>query len=181
VVPENTHPFTDGDYAFAHNGNIQPIGRLDEMLLPASRAKLRGDTDSERYFRYVMQRIAESDTEADGVTRALHTMTHEFPNASLNALLLTPSALFAIHVNSKAVSPPRALSALYQSDEAMPPRHATEYYTMDYRITADAVHVISSGLKEPGWTHVPPDSAAMIDLETRELTQLELLPVGPSA
>ncbi|WP_411721147.1 class II glutamine amidotransferase [Mycetocola sp.] len=181
VVPENTHPFTDGDYAFAHNGNITPIARLDEMLSPASTAKLRGDTDSERYFRFVLQCIAESDSEADGVTRALHTMTHEFPNASLNALLLTPTALFAIHVNSKAVSPPRALSARYASDADMPPRHATEYYTMDYRITADAVHVISSGLNEPGWTNVPPDSAAMIDLETRELTRLELLPVGPSA
>jgi predicted glutamine amidotransferase len=181
VVPENTHPFTDGDYAFAHNGNIKPIARLDELLTPGSAAKLRGNTDSERYFRFVMQCIGESDTEADGVTRALHTMTHEFPNASLNALLLTPSALFAIHVNSKATSPPRALSALYASDADMPHRHATEYYTMDHRITPDAVHVISSGLDEPGWTHVPPDSAAMIDLDTHELTRLDLLPVGPSA
>ncbi|SFN83322.1 class II glutamine amidotransferase [Mycetocola miduiensis] len=181
VVPENTHPFTDGDYAFAHNGNITPIARLEELLTPASMAKLRGDTDSERYFRFVLQCIAESDTEADGVTRALHTLVQEFPNVSLNALLLTPTALFAIHMNSGATSPPRALSELYPSDADMPHRHATEYYAMYYRVTPDAVHVISSGLDEPGWMHVPPDSAAMIDLRTRELTRLALLPVSPGA
>lgn len=179
VLPKNTHPFTDGDYAFAHNGNIKPIERLEELLSPASKAKLRGDTDSERYFRFVMQCIRESDSEAEGVTEALHTMIREFPNVSLNALLLTPSALFAIHVNSQAVSPPRALSKMYESDADMPHRHATEYYFMDYRITPDAVYVISSGLDEPGWEQVPPDSATRIDLGTREVTQLELLPVGP--
>lgn len=178
VVPENTHPFTDGDYAFAHNGNIKPIARLEDLLSAESREKLRGDTDSERYFRFVMQCIGESASEADGVTDALHTMTREFPNASLNALLLTPSALFAIHVNSKAVSPPRALHALYESDADMPHRHATEYYAMDYRITPQAVYVVSSGLDEPGWDEVPPDSAVMIDLRTREVTRLELLSVG---
>lgn len=179
VVPENTHPFTDGQYAFAHNGKIKPIARLAELLTPESRAKLRGATDSERYFRFVMQCITESGSEASGVTRALHTMMKEFPHASLNALMLTPTTLIAIHINSQAASPPRALSALYDSFEDMPPRHATEYYAMDYRITPDAVHVISSGLDEPGWTHVPPDSAAMIDLDTHEVTRLDLLPVGP--
>jgi hypothetical protein len=87
-----------------------------------------------------MQCIAESDTEASGVTRAVHTLVPELPNVSLNALLLTPSALFAIHVDSKATSPPRALNALYPSDADMPHRHATEYYTIDYRITTDAAH-----------------------------------------
>ncbi|AWB87611.1 hypothetical protein C3E77_14000 [Mycetocola zhujimingii] len=179
VAPENTHPFTDGQYVFAHNGNITPISRLDELLTPESTAKLRGATDSERYFRFIRQCIGESGSEASGVTRALHTMMKEFPDASLNALLLTPTTLFAIHINSRAASPPPALSALYDSYEDMPPRHATEYYAMDYRVSADAVHIISSGLDEPGWTHVPPDSAAMIDLDTRAVTRLDLLPVGP--
>lgn len=181
VVPENTHPFTDGDYAFAHNGNIKPIARLEELLSPASMAKLRGDTDSERYFRFVLQCIDESDSETEGVTRALHRLELEFPDVSLNALLLTPESLFAIHVNSKATSPPRALTKLYESDADMPHRHATAYYYMDYKITPDAVFVISSGIDEPGWLQVPPDSAARIDLRTREMTRLELLPVGPGA
>jgi predicted glutamine amidotransferase len=179
VVRENTHPFTDGNYAFAHNGNIKPIPQIEALLTPESKAKLRGATDSERYFRFLIQCIEESESEESGVTRGLHVMMKEFPHASLNALLLTPTTMFAIHINSKAASPPRALSKLYASEADMPPRHATEYYAMDYRITPDAVHIISSGLQEPGWVSVPPDAAAMIDLATCELTELDLFPIGP--
>jgi hypothetical protein len=45
---------------------------------------------------------------------------------------------------------------------------------MDYRVQPDAVQVISSGLDEDGWTPVPTDSAAMVDLETREIIALPL-------
>lgn len=172
VAAENTHPFVDGGYAFAHNGHVAPIAHLDALLSDATKAKLVGDTDSERYFRLVLQRIEEHGDEAVGVTKALETLLREFPNASLNALLLTPQRLFAVHINSRADSPRQALRALFESDEAMPARHATEYFAMDYRVTPDAVHVISSGLSEEGWSRVPPDVAVMIDLASREVTRL---------
>lgn len=175
VTPENTHPFVDGGYAFAHNGHISPIPRLERLLTPASRGRLVGDTDSERYFRFVMQCIDEFGNDRDGVTRALGILMREFPTSSLNALMLTPHHSFAVHINSHAVSPLRALRELFASPESIPFRHSTEYFTMDYRVTADAVHIISSGLDEPGWTRVPEDTAVMIDLVTREATRLEPL------
>lgn len=179
VSPENTHPFTDGGYAFAHNGHIAPVDHLEAQLTSASRAKLVGDTDSERYFRLIMQCIGEAaGDEAEGVTRALEILVREFPNSSLNALLLTPSRLFAIHINSRVDSPVESLRELFESDEAMPASHATEYYAMDYRITDDAVHVISSGLDAEGWTRVPEDAAVMIDLATREVTRLHPVPLA---
>ena len=172
VCAENTHPFTDGEYAFAHNGNINPIPRLDALLTPSSRAKLRGTTDSERYFRLLLQGIEETGDESEGVTGTLALLSGEFPHCSLNALLLTPSALFAVHINSRAESPPRALRRLFESEESMPARHAAEYYAMDYRVTENAVHVISSGLDAAGWTPMPADTAVRIDLRTRAMTQL---------
>lgn len=172
VCAENTHPFTDGEYAFAHNGNISPIPRLDALLTPASRARLRGDTDSERYFRLLLQCIDETGDDTEGVTLGLGILQREFPDCSLNALLLTPTALFAVHINSRAESPPRALRRLFETDESMPARHATEYYAMDFRVTDDAVHVISSGLDAAGWTPMPPDIAVRIDLQTRAMTHL---------
>ncbi|MET1053098.1 MAG: class II glutamine amidotransferase [Mycetocola sp.] len=172
VCAENTHPFVDGDYAFAHNGNISPISELDRLLTPASRAKLVGDTDSERYFRLLLQSIDETGDETAGVVAGLSMLQREFPDSSLNALLLTPGALFAVHINSRAESPPHALRSLFENDESMPARHATEYYAMDYRVTADAVHVISSGLDAAGWTPMPPDTAVRIDLSTRAMTYL---------
>ena len=172
VSAENTHPFTDGEYAFAHNGNISPIPRLEALLTPASRAKLNGDTDSERYFRLLMQCIEETGDDTAGVTRGLEILQQEFPDSSLNSLLLTPTALFAVHINSRAESPPRALRSMFETDESMPARHATEYYAMDYRVTEDAVHVISSGLDVAGWTPMPSDTAVRIDLATRSMTHL---------
>ncbi|MGO1507794.1 MAG: class II glutamine amidotransferase [Microbacteriaceae bacterium] len=178
VSPENTHPFTSDGYAFAHNGHVAPIDHLEAQLSAASRAKLVGDTDSERYFRLIMQCIDDVDDEPQGVTRALEILVREFPNSSLNALLLTPRRLFAIHINSRVDSPVEALRELFESDEAMPASHATEYYAMDYRVTDDAVHVISSGVDAEGWTRVPEDTAVMIDLATREITRLHPVPLA---
>ncbi|PFG29802.1 class II glutamine amidotransferase [Paramicrobacterium agarici] len=176
VSPENTHPFVDGNFAFGHNGHVGPMDRLEALLTPESLEKLRGDTDSERYFRLIMQCIDETGDEAEGVSKALRMLMSEFPNDSLNALLLTPAHLFAVHVNSRADSPKEGLRALFESPDAIPARHENEYYAMDYQATDSCMQVISSGVDTQGWTPVPPDTAAMIDIETRELTRLELLP-----
>ncbi|MGN6160684.1 MAG: class II glutamine amidotransferase [Marmoricola sp.] len=165
---ENTHPFVDGDLAMAHNGNITPIDDLDELLTPESRAALEGSTDSERYFRYVVQTIGECDDEITGVTRAVTTLAEQFPAASLNALLLTPARLFAIHVNSHA-SPPPALKGLGIAAERL--RHTDdEYFGMDVRHRGDQTQIVSSGIDPEGWTDLPADSIGILDLASRELT-----------
>lgn len=179
VSPENTHPFVDehrvaGSVAFAHNGHIAPIARLEAMLDETARERLRGETDSERYFRFVLQCVDEAGDVEVGVGRALGLLVHEFPASSLNALMLTPRQMFAVHINSAAASPQRALRALFDSEDEIPARHTTEYFAMDYRMLPDTVHVISSGLDEEGWTPVPPDTAAVVDLATRAITPLRV-------
>lgn len=173
VGPQNTHPFFDDDYALAHNGHISPISKLEGMLTPQSREALRGDTDSERYFRFVRQCIDECGDEAEGVTRALASLIKHFPRSSLNALMLAPTRMFAIHINSKANSPLRALREMFDDEGEIPHRHTTEYFAMDYRVVEDSIEVVSSGLDQPGWTPVPADTAVMVDLETRDVTRLD--------
>jgi len=173
VAPQNTHPFVDGGYAFAHNGHISPIDRLERLLTPESRARLRGDTDSERYFRFVMQCIAETGDDAEGLRRSLGVLVGEFPDASLNALMLTPTHVFGVHINSQAAAPVAGLRKLFDSEEEIPHRHADEYFAMDFRLAQDAVHVISSGIDPDGWTPVPEDTAAMVDLTSLELRRLD--------
>jgi predicted glutamine amidotransferase len=172
VTPQNTHPFLDGGYAFAHNGHISPVGRLEGLLTRESRAKLRGDTDSERYFQFVKQCIAEQGDDAKGLSRSLAVLTGEFPHASLNALMLTPTHLFGVHVNSQASAPVQGLRQLFTTDDELPHRHTDEYFAMDFRLTPDAVHVISSGIDPQGWTPVPEDTAAMVDLASLEVRRL---------
>lgn len=173
VRPENTHPFFDGTSAFAHNGHVSPIPRLEDLLHEQTRATLQGDTDSERYFRFLTQCIDEHGDEQSGVTDALAIMIKHFPKCSLNALMLTPSKMFAIHINSRADSPLRALRAMFDDEDEIPDRHTTEYFAMDYRITDGSIQVVSSGLDQPGWTPVPPDTAVMVDLTSREVTPLD--------
>lgn len=180
VRAENTHPFVDdvplaGQVAFAHNGHIAPIDRLEAMLTDESWARLVGDTDSERYFRFVLQCIEEEQDLEAGVGRALGILVREFPASSLNALMLTPTRMFGVHINSEEASPQRALRELFEREDEIPARHTTEYFAMDYRIEPHAVHVISSGLDEEGWTPVPPDTAAVVDVQTREVSRLRLL------
>lgn len=172
VTSANTHPFHDGEYAFAHNGHVSPIDRLEGLLTARTRSKLRGQTDSERYFHFVRQCIQEAGDEETGVTTALGVLTEEFPESSLNALMLTPTRMFALHINSRASPPVQALRSLFDNEEEIPARHQSEYFAMDYRHTPDAVHVISSGLDEEGWTPFPEDTATMIDLDTRRITVL---------
>lgn len=174
VTPENTHPFHAGEYAFAHNGHISPISRLEALLTAQTRSELHGQTDSERYFRFVLQCITEAGDEATGLATALGVLMEEFPESSLNALMLTPTRMFAVHINSRASSPAQALRDLFEVEADIPDRHQSEYFAMDYRLTPDAVHVISSGLDEEGWTRVPEDTAAMVDLSTRRITRLTL-------
>lgn len=55
---ENTHPFVHGTWLFAHNGTIPNFDLVREPLLieldPLHRSEIKGSTDSEHIFRYLM-------------------------------------------------------------------------------------------------------------------------------
>jgi len=61
VAPENTHPFQRGPWLFAHNGTLPDWERtrplLEELVDPALRPELRGETDSERCFLLFISRL----------------------------------------------------------------------------------------------------------------------------
>ena len=55
---ENTHPFSHGRWVFAHNGTVPNFDRVREPMLDAMdflhRTEIRGSTDSEHIFRYLL-------------------------------------------------------------------------------------------------------------------------------
>jgi glutamine amidotransferase len=64
VALENTHPFVEGRWVFAHNGTVARYRRsraVREALLsaisPARRRHLSGETDSERCFQLFLSRL----------------------------------------------------------------------------------------------------------------------------
>lgn len=172
VEPNNSHPFGDDELALAHNGFIAPLERLEGLLSEQGRAALRGGTDSERYFQFVRDQIRACGDETAGVRHAVDVLAREFPNASLNAMLLSAAALYIVHVNSRATPPTDDLREIFDDEASIPPGHIDQYFQLGYRIDAHGVAFVSSGLTERGWTPVPPDSVARIDRTTRKVEWL---------
>ena len=165
VRPDNTHPFTDGRVAFAHNGSISPPAALDALVPGCTAGRRRGTTDSERYFLAVLARLRDGVPPGEALrdTAADIAATAEF--TSLNCLLLTPESLYAFC----RVDPHGPV----EDDDP-------EYYTLRYRTAPGAVVVSSSGWGR-GWSDLADGDLLVVRRRTLEtfLVAREGLPAGP--
>jgi predicted glutamine amidotransferase len=136
VGPDNTHPFTDGRVAFAHNGSVAPPSGLDALISPGLAARQQGDTDSERYFLAVLSRMAEGATAGEALAATVGDVLASGAEVhSLNCLLLAPEALYAVCVYDP-----------HWGDDR-------DYYPLLYRRDGDTVVVASTGWTDSaGWT-----------------------------
>ena len=96
VEARNTHPFRRGAVVMAHNGAIHPQDRLGELLPPAWERQLTGTTDSERYFLHVMSGLEAGEDMIAAIEATAAHIDRLFSPNSLNAVFLTPDALYAI-------------------------------------------------------------------------------------
>ena len=164
VNDANTHPFRYENYTFAHNGAIYPQERLGDMLPPEWERQLGGTTDSERYFLHLMWRLAER--EGDMVAAIADTtagISRRYTASSLNAILLSPDALYAISFHDRSMAPVDLLRELGHADD---PDEAAAYFDLAYRADGDAVIVASSGWPMAGWTPLPSGHVLVTDRRT---------------
>ena len=83
----NTHPFTQDGRAFAHNGVIGDLDRIEERLGP-NRAMVMGDTDSERYFALITLAIREAGGDVrSGIKAAVREVIAECELHSINFVM----------------------------------------------------------------------------------------------
>ena len=63
VILPNAHPFTHGRWAFVHNGTLRDFARhravVEGAIAPDLRARVRGDTDSERCFYLFLTQLRQ--------------------------------------------------------------------------------------------------------------------------
>jgi predicted glutamine amidotransferase len=172
VTERNSHPFRYGRYVFAHNGAIHPQDRLPEMLPDQWESQLVGTTDSERYFLLIMSLLAArgGDMVAAIADAAADIDTRFEPN-SLNAILLSPDALYAISWHHRD----RVPEATLRSRGYDQPDEIAAYFDLAYRATHSAVVVASSGWPQPGWTPLPNRHVLVTDLRT---LRTRVLPLG---
>jgi predicted glutamine amidotransferase len=130
VDRDNTHPFTDGRVAFAHNGSIKPPAALDALLTDRSQRRRKGTTDSERYFLAVAQHLRDGAAPEDALRGCADDIAAVAEFTSLNCLLLTQEKLYAFCRFDPA--------GRWEDDDP-------DYYRLRYRVSPGAVVVGSSG------------------------------------
>jgi predicted glutamine amidotransferase len=145
----NTHPFTDGAYAFGHNGSIDPPRSIDPHVAPDLLAARRGDTDSERYFLALLSRLRTGATPLDAIADTVDALAR-LPHSSLNCMLSTPDALYAVSSYDPAAE-----------DEA----EEDHYYRLHWTVRDGAVVVSSSGWGS-GWDELGNDEVLAVDRAT---------------
>jgi glutamine amidotransferase len=83
----NTHPFTQDGRAFAHNGVIGDLDRIEERL-GSNRAMVMGETDSERFFALITLAIREARGDVRrGIRAAIAEVVESYEIYSLNFVM----------------------------------------------------------------------------------------------
>lgn len=168
VAEANTHPFSDGTVAFAHNGSIEPVEGLEALVDPRHRSLLRGDTDSERYFLALLSRLPEGPPSTGDLvqayTRTLAAIAASSRYTSLNSMLLTPDHLVV---------------ASYYDPAAPALEETPDYFRLHYRVTDESVLVSSSGWGT-GWETLTNGHLLVVERGTlaTSVHPVEPLPLG---
>lgn len=138
----NTHPFVDGDVAFAHNGFAEPIEAIDALVAEHGGQPSEGTTDSERYFRLTRAFMTDM-APASAMLRAARLIRLATRAESLNAMLLTPDALFTLRADDPELTLARGNSPVE--------------YALHWSVEAGAVTIASTGWERhpERWRELP--------------------------
>lgn len=157
VGENNTHPFVHDGYTFIHNGAIYPKNSLDEFIDQDLKTEIKGDTDSERYFFFLLTEIRKF-----GVTEGIRSSVRklrELDFSSVNAMLLSESEFITI----------------CEHDPKRKPDWAVEgYYDLFYKKTPLDVVVASSGWDQHGWIEIPNHHMLHVDRASLDINVLTL-------
>jgi predicted glutamine amidotransferase len=166
IAAMNTHPFVADGWGFAHNGFVRGSSAIEHLLSDRHRRALVGSTDSERYFRLVLQ-YAEHLGDIVGGVQAAATRINELSGAvSINAMLLSADRLLAVQGLVGATPPLDDLLAMVDDPSQLPVDHLDSYFRLCYRGIDDALVIASSGVPDHRWTELPANSVMDVDVVT---------------
>jgi predicted glutamine amidotransferase len=161
VEDRNTHPFTFGEYAFAHNGAIHPQDRLPDLLPPGWEQRLAGTTDSERYFLRIMSGLEAGGDMVAAIADTVRLIRRDFSSTCLNAILLGPDALYAISWHDPERIPYDSLAD--RSRRGGPVADPAGYFHLGWRLSEGSVVIASTGWPQQGWNFLPNGSVLIVE------------------
>jgi glutamine amidotransferase len=178
---ENTHPFVHGIWLFAHNGTVPNFERVREPLLdalaPLHRTELRGATDSEHMFRYLLTlRERRPDRPLleilrDGLEQVIAWCHDIDPRArvSLNVLWTDGDRMVGSRLN-------RTLWYLERDGIHVCEICGKSHVHHDAKQAYRAVEVASEAITQEPWLQVPNGTVFNVDPDFR----LRFEPFGPT-
>jgi predicted glutamine amidotransferase len=147
VSENNTHPFIYQDISFIHNGATYPAAALESQISAELIPLIQGDTDSERYFYFVVSKIKELGF-VEGCKAAANYIRTNIDYSSINAMIMNENQWVII--------------CEHHPDRA-PDWAPDDYYELKYKANKDGVLVASTGWNQPGWTVLPNHHMLIID------------------
>jgi len=97
---KNSHPFQYKNWIFAHNGSVNK-DHLWQLLNDNHRKAIKGETDSEVYFHWILQCIEEEENVENGIRKAIEYVV-ESSYTGLNFLLSDGKKLYAFRYSSRS-------------------------------------------------------------------------------
>jgi predicted glutamine amidotransferase len=158
VSENNTHPFIYEDISFIHNGATYPPAALEPFISPELIPLIQGDTDSERYFYFVITKIKELGF-VEGCKAAANYIRANVDYSSINAMIMNEKQWVVI--------------CEHHTDRA-PDWAPDDYYELKYKSDAQGVLVASTGWNQPGWTVLANHHMLVID---RDSFAVEVIPL----
>ena len=89
VAEQNTHPFTHGPWAFAHNGTLSAFEHVATWLDLGAFGPPDGDTDSELVFRWMLNRMADHGLDPDAPASNVEPIVDLIAEAVLELVRIT--------------------------------------------------------------------------------------------
>jgi glutamine amidotransferase len=170
---DNTHPFTQDGWVFAHNGTIKDQAWMRDQISPERRSQVRGQTDSEQLFAFLLTRLDEADaatlTDAakrETATTVLAAATAELRTrnvGSFNFLLSNGVSCFVHRFGRSLYLLERGLKNGTRA--SLPPRSATfgPPSAASWRERRRAVLIASERLTDESWDELPEGTFLRVD------------------
>jgi predicted glutamine amidotransferase len=171
---ENSHPFQYKDWLFAHNGSVDRKHLLS-LLRNEYKDKLKGKTDSEVYFYWILQNIEDCNDTINGIKEAIDKIIIT-KYSGLNFLLSNGKILYAFRYSGKS----KTYYSLFKLERKPSSPGPLELLSKETKAlihskslnSENAFLVCSEKLTEENWMEIDFGNLLEIgaDLKTRELS-----------
>ncbi len=153
ISENNTHPFVYQGFSFIHNGTISPTGAMDAFIDPKFTHLIEGETDSERYFFFLLTSIEKLGL-LEGVKAGVNQIRQSMDYSSINAMVMNENFYVVI---------------CEHHPERRPDWAPSDYYELKYRRDEAGVLVASTGWNQPNWETLPNHHLLSVDRATFEV------------